>query len=81
MVCVARRAWRNSLGAKSELSEKRVDRTTLAEYVAWRRTSCEVPALGYDLQALRDALKLIAPSTDWSWLLNVAKRMTAAAPA
>jgi hypothetical protein len=53
----------------------------LAEYVAWRRTSCEVSSLGYDLQALRDALKLIAPSTDWSWLLSVAKRMTAAAPA
>ena len=61
--------------------EARIDRTTLAEYVAWRRTSCEVSALGYDLQALRDALKLIAPSTDWSWLLSVAKRMTAAAPA
>ena len=61
--------------------EARIDRTTLAEYVAWRRTSCEESALVYDLQALRDALKLIAPSTDWSWLLSVAKRMTAAAPA
>jgi hypothetical protein len=53
----------------------------------WPNTSpgaerhAEVSALGYDLQALRDALKLIAPSTDWSWLLSVAKRMTAAAPA
>jgi hypothetical protein len=61
--------------------EARIDRTTLAAYVGWRRTSCEVSALGYDLRALRDALKMMAPSTDWSWLLSVAKRMTAAAPA
>jgi integrase/recombinase XerD len=61
--------------------EARIDRTTLAAYVGWRRTSSEVSALGHDLRALRDALKLIAPSNDWSWLLSVAKRMTAAAPA
>ena len=40
--------------------EARIDRTTLAEYVTWRRRSGEVSALGSDLRALRDALKLIA---------------------
>ena len=31
--------------------EARIDRRIVAEYVAWRRTSCEVPSLGDDLQA------------------------------
>jgi hypothetical protein len=46
----------------------------------WRRTSCGESALVYDLRALSDALKLIAPSMDSSWLLSIAKRMAAAAP-
>lgn len=61
--------------------EARIDRATVAEYVAWRRRSWEQSALAYDLRALRDALKLISPSVDWSWLSDIVKRMAAGAPA
>ena len=61
--------------------EARIDRATVAEYVAWRRRSWEQSALAYDLRAPRDALKLISPNVDWSWLSDIVKRMAAGAPA
>jgi integrase/recombinase XerD len=59
--------------------EARIDRSIVARYVDWRRRSGEVASLAVDLGHLRDALKLICPSTDWSWLLAITRRMAAAA--
>ena len=60
--------------------EARIDRSIVAEYVTWRRRSGEVTSLAADLGHLRDALKLICPNTDWSWLLTIIKRIAVAAP-
>jgi hypothetical protein len=60
--------------------EARIDRSSLAEYINWRRRSGEATSLAADLGHLRDALKLICPNNDWSWLLAITKRMAAAAP-
>ena len=60
--------------------EARIDRSIVAEYVAWRRRSGEVTSLAADLGHLRDALKLICPNTDWSWLLTIIKRIAVTAP-
>ena len=60
--------------------EARIDRSIVAEYVSWRRRSGEVMSLAADLGHLRDALKLICPNTDWSWLLTIIKRIAATAP-
>ena len=46
----------------------------------WRRRSGEVMSLAADLGHLRDALKLICPNTDWSWLLTIIKRIAATTP-
>ena len=59
--------------------DTRIDRATLAEYVAWRSRSSEKSALVCDLRALRDGLKLICPDADWSWLLGITTRMAAGA--
>jgi integrase/recombinase XerD len=60
--------------------EARIDRSIVAEYADWRRRSGEVASLAADLGHLHDALKLICPNTDWSWLLAIIKRMAATAP-
>jgi integrase len=60
--------------------QARIDRSIVAEYVTWRRQSAEVVSLAVDLGHLRDALKLICPDNDWSWLLNIIKRMAVTAP-
>ena len=60
--------------------EARIDRSIVAEYVNWRRRSGEVTSLAADLGHLRDALKLICPNTDWSWLLTIIKRIAVTAP-
>ena len=60
--------------------EARIDRSIVAEYVTWRRRSGEVTSLAADLGHLRDALKLLCPNTDWSWLLTIIKRIAVAAP-
>jgi integrase/recombinase XerD len=60
--------------------EARIDRSIVAEYVIWRRRSGEVTSLGADLGHLRDALELICPNTDWSWLLTISKRIAVTAP-
>ncbi len=58
----------------------RVDRETIAEYVTWRGRACGDTAIAIDLHHLRLALGYICPSTDWSWLLTITKRLTAQAP-
>jgi integrase len=60
--------------------EARIDRSIVAEYADWRRRSGEVMSLAADLGHLRDALRLICPNTDWSWLLTITKRIAATAP-
>lgn len=60
--------------------ETRIEPRILAEYVSWRRRWCGESALVGDLQFLREALKLICPHADWSWLLGIIRRIAAAAP-
>jgi integrase/recombinase XerD len=60
--------------------DARIDRLLVADYVAWRRTSCGDVTVAIDLDHLRGALKLICPGVDWSWLLTITKRIAAAAP-
>ena len=60
--------------------EARIDQSIVAEYVIWRRRWGEVRSLGADLRHLRDALKLICPNIDWSWLLTISNRITVTAP-
>jgi integrase/recombinase XerD len=59
--------------------EQRIDRTILAEYVAWRRRHRPEIVLAVDLHHLRGAFRLICPESDWSWLLTIAKRISATA--
>jgi integrase/recombinase XerD len=60
--------------------EARIDRSTVAEYVEWRRRLSGDMTMVIDLDPLRGALMLICPETDWSWLLTVIKRIAAIAP-
>ena len=60
--------------------EARIDRSLVAEYVAWRGRLGGDIAIAADLEPLRGALKLICPDTDWSWLLTIIKRIAATAP-
>jgi hypothetical protein len=58
--------------------EARIDRTIVADYVAWRRSFRKNLRITVDLRQLRGALRLICPSVDWSWLLTIIKRIAAA---
>jgi integrase/recombinase XerD len=60
--------------------QARIDRSIVAEYVDWRRRSGEVTSLAADLGHLRDALRLICPNTDWSWLSTIIKHLATTAP-
>jgi len=60
--------------------EDRIERNIVADYVAWRRSSCGDFAISIDLDHLRGALKLICPGVDWSWLRTTTKRIAAGAP-
>jgi hypothetical protein len=60
--------------------EARIDRSTVAEYVEWRKKMSGDMKIFIDLDALRGALELICLDTDWSWLLPIIKRVTAATP-
>ncbi len=60
--------------------ETRIDRSTVAEYVAWRRGMGELTSLAADLRQLRGALMLICPHIDLSWLLVTEKRVAATEP-
>jgi integrase/recombinase XerD len=58
----------------------RIDRSFVADYVAWLRKSCSDVSVAINLDHLRGALKLVCPGVDWSWLLSITKRIAAAAP-
>jgi integrase/recombinase XerD len=60
--------------------DARIDRLIVADYVAWRRTSCGEVTVAIDLDHLRGALKLVCRGVDWSWLLSITKRIAATAP-
>jgi integrase/recombinase XerD len=62
------------------MPDQRVDRRTVADYVEWRRKSCDDAMIAVELDRLRGALRLICPGIDWSWLLTLTKRIAAAAP-
>ena len=58
---------------------ERLDPKIIAQYVACLRQSCRETSVAIDLQKLRHALRLICPTSDWSWLLAIAKRIAAQA--
>ncbi|GLR90946.1 site-specific integrase [Bradyrhizobium iriomotense] len=59
---------------------ERIDRRIVTEFVAWRRRSCSDMTVSLGLRCLSEALALICPGTDWSWLYVIARRITANAP-
>jgi len=59
---------------------ERLASSHIAQYVALRRRSCSERTVAGDLRKLRAALRLICPTSDWSWLLAIAKRIEAQAP-
>jgi integrase len=60
--------------------EARIDRRIVADYVAWRRIYWGDVMVVSDLLELRNALRLICPGVDWSWMFTIAKRIAATAP-
>ena len=58
---------------------ERLDPKIIAQYVACLRQSCRETSVAIHLQHLRHALRLICPTSDWSWLLAIAKRIAAQA--
>lgn len=70
----------NYLDLLARSPDMRIDRGSVAEYVTWRKRSCGDSMVAIDLDHLRQALKLICPNTDWSWLSTINKRIAAAAP-
>jgi hypothetical protein len=63
----------------SLLPEQRVDLQAVADYVGWRRRHREDIVLAVELNHLRQALRLICPSGDWSWVSIIANRISATA--
>ena len=59
---------------------ERLTPTIIAQYVASRRQSCSERTVASDLRKLRGALSVLCPTSDWSWLLAIAKRIEAQAP-
>ena len=61
-------------------ANERIDRRIVAEFVAWRRKSCSDMTVSLELRCLCEALALICPIMDFSWLYVVARRIAASAP-
>jgi integrase/recombinase XerD len=59
--------------------DMRLDRDSIADYVAFRRRTCSESGIAIDLHHLRLALSYICPATDWSWLATITKRIAAKA--
>lgn len=59
---------------------ERLTPSIIAQYVALRRQSCSEKTIAENLHRLRAALRLICLTSDWSWLLAIAKRIEAQAP-
>jgi integrase/recombinase XerD len=60
--------------------EARINRELVVQYVWWRRGHCSEISVAADLFNLHGMLQLFCPSSDWKWLLGIAKRIAAAAP-
>lgn len=58
----------------------RLDLDLITHYVAQRRQSCRERTVASDLRKLRAALQLVCPTSEWLWLLAIAKRIEAQAP-
>jgi integrase/recombinase XerD len=59
--------------------ESRLDRKIIADYVAFRQPSCRESGIAIDLHHLRLALRFICPTTNWSWLATITKRIASKA--
>src|SRR5437870_44928 len=59
---------------------ERLSPSIIAQYVASRRQSCSERTVAGDLRTLRAVLRFICPTSDWSWLLAIAKRIEHQAP-
>ena len=57
----------------------RLDRDAIRTYVGHLRQSCRETSIASTLHMLRQALRLMFPETDWSWLNTIAKRVEAKA--
>lgn len=57
--------------------DQRVSRGIIAEYVSELKETCTDASVATELHHFRLALKLIAASTDWSWLHAIQKRFFA----
>lgn len=57
--------------------ENRLDRKIIAEYVAFRSPTCSESGIAIDLHHFRLALRFICPTTDWTWLAVITKRIAA----
>jgi integrase/recombinase XerD len=55
--------------------DDRVDRQSIADYVAFRRPSCSDSGMAIEFRHLRHALIYICPESDWSWLATIATRI------
>lgn len=55
------------------------DLDLITHYVAQRRQSCRERMVASDLRKIRAALQLVCPTSEWSWLLSIAKRIEAQA--
>ena len=60
--------------------EARLDRELIAKYMQLLKKTNQGLSIASSLHHLRFALRLICPHEDWSWLLTITKRITAAAP-
>ena len=58
----------------------RLSPSLISQYVTVRRQSCSERTVASDLRKLRAALQLVCPTSNWSWLLEIAKRIEAQAP-
>ena len=57
----------------------RINRQIIEEYVRWHPKSCGGVTIANYLNHLQFALRYICPTEDWSWLLEIAKRIAAQA--
>ncbi len=57
--------------------DARVDRESIAAYVVHLRKSCRETTVVSTLHMLRQALKLMYPDIDWTWLKTIVKRIDA----
>jgi integrase len=57
--------------------DSRIDEETISDYVDFRLKTCSESGIAVELHHLRLTLRFICPSSDWSWLQSIAKRLAA----